>query len=63
MMITCDCSPDAKPEVREADKLPAGRRGWKLFVYCHECKQAGQLADTGREAVWLWENAERMVVE
>jgi hypothetical protein len=60
-MITCDCSPDARPEVREADKLPAGRFGWRLFVWCPECKQAGQLADTGREAVWKWENEERTV--
>jgi hypothetical protein len=61
MMIKCDCSPKARPEVREADKLPAGRYGWRLFVWCNECKQAGQLADTGREAVWKWENEERTV--
>jgi hypothetical protein len=41
--------------------LPAGRFGWRLFVWCNECKQAGQLADTGREAVWKWENEERIV--
>jgi hypothetical protein len=62
-MITCDCSPRALPEVREADKLPAGRFGWRLYVYCHDCKQAGKLADTGREAVWLWEHEERTVEE
>ena len=61
--LTCDCSPDARPEIKEADKLPMGRRGYRLFVYCHDCKQAGRLADTERDAVWAWEHGERTVEE
>jgi hypothetical protein len=61
--LTCDCSPKARPEIKEADKLPMGRHGYRLFVYCHTCKQQGRLADTERDAIWYWENEERTVEE
>jgi hypothetical protein len=50
-------------QVREADKLPMGRHGYRLFVYCHDCKQQGRLADTELDAVWAWEHQERTVEE
>ncbi len=61
--LTCDCSPDAKPQVREADKLPHGRFGAMLYVRCDECGRVGELADRERDAVWNWEHKERTVEE
>jgi len=61
--LTCDCSPKAKPEVKEADKLPMGRRGYRLYVRCLDCKRVGGLGDTERDAVWAWEHGERTVEE
>ena len=61
--LTCDCAPYALVQVREADKLPMGRHGYRLFVYCHDCKQQGRLADTELDAVWAWEHQERTVEE
>jgi hypothetical protein len=61
--LTCDCSPSSKPQVREADKLAYGRFGARLYVRCLDCKQAGRLADTERDAIWYWENEERTVEE
>jgi len=61
--LQCDCSPDAKPQVREADKLPYGRFGARLYVRCLDCKRVGWLADTERDAIWDWEHMERTVEE
>jgi hypothetical protein len=62
-MITCDCSPDARPQVREADKLRPGPFGPRLYVQCDECGRAGELGDRERDAIWHWEHKERMVEE
>jgi hypothetical protein len=61
--LTCDCAPYAIVQVREADKLPMGRRGYRLYVRCLDCNRVGWLADTERDAVWVWEHMERTVEE
>ena len=61
--LTCDCSPSAKPQVREADKLAHGRFGARLYVRCLDCKRVGDIGDTERDAIWAWEHGERMAEE
>ncbi len=61
--LTCDCSPDSNPQVREADKLPPGRFGARLYVRCLDCRRIGGLGDTERDAIWAWEHGERTVEE
>jgi hypothetical protein len=61
--LTCDCAPYAIVQVREADKLPHGQFGARLYVRCLDCKRVGGLGDTERDAVWAWEHGERTVEE
>jgi hypothetical protein len=58
-MITCDCSPDARPKFREADKLRQGPFGYRMYVRCDECGRVGELGDNAAQARWKWEHKER----
>jgi hypothetical protein len=61
--LTCDCSPAARPRIREADKLRPGPFGPRLYVRCDECGRIGGLGDNAIDARWSWENEERTVEE
>ncbi len=59
--LRCDCDPDARPVVREADKLKEGRFGIRRYVQCPECRKCGMLADSWLGAIWQWNHLERTV--
>ena len=61
--LRCDCHPDARPVVREAnreaDRVYACLRIW--YVQCQDCKAMGELSENKSWAMWAWNNRERTV--
>lgn len=55
--LRCDCHPDARPSLRDADKLP-----WPhpVIVWCDRCGAEGEPRKTAAAAVWAWDHCERV---
>lgn len=50
--LRCDCDPDARPVVREVDRVPACLHLW--YVHCRECDLMGDVAQTQKLARKAW---------
>jgi hypothetical protein len=53
--LRCDCDPDARPRLREADKLRYAR-AW--YVQC-DCGATGEWKNSKEAALWAWDREER----
>lgn len=54
--LRCDCNEEARPILRDADKLP-----WPhpVIVWCDTCGAVSEPRETEAGAMWAWEHCER----